>query len=134
MSDFGPVRKTTIPAGTMCGDGLGSNANPDRALAALRGYYNDLNPGADDEMFEADRESTLIDLLCDLMHLVGYEPFNDALDSAWLNYNAETHDDPDDDDADDAEEPFESDGYCNECCVVTNGECKHGKQTPEAQE
>jgi hypothetical protein len=32
------------------------------------------------------------------------------------------------DDDGDFEPPFEADGYCTECCVVTNGDCKHGTQ------
>jgi hypothetical protein len=86
-----------------------------------------------------DAECAVLDLLADLMHLQG-EQFEDDLQMARTHYDAELEEDTprrknagtyeqlcDDEPDNGFTEPFDSDGYCNACCVVTNGNCKHGK-------
>lgn len=85
-----------------------------------------------------DAECAVLDLLADLMHLQG-EQFDDDLEMARTHYAAELEEDRprrkkagtyeqlcDEEPANGFTEPFESDGYCTACCVVTSGNCQHG--------
>lgn len=82
----GDERKTRI-----CADGIEDpltlEQHQEHAKIALRAYYAGL--GGDPNLYTADQDETLTDLLADLMHLFGEDRLRDALGMAQMHFDAE---------------------------------------------